>query len=54
MQTISPIPHFVAFSQAVLFPAQTSRWRPLAAMVIIGAVYYAVAQTWFKRVIFGG
>ena len=56
MQTISPTPHFVQFSQAVLFRGAdiTLVWRPMVAMVVIGAVYYAVAQTRFRRVIFGG
>jgi ABC-2 type transport system permease protein len=56
MQTISPTPHFVAFSQAVLFRGAdvTLVWRPMVAMVIIGVVYYAVAMSRFRRVIFGG
>jgi ABC-2 type transport system permease protein len=56
MQTISPTPHFVAFSQAVLFRGAdiTLVWRPMVAMVIIGIVYYAIAQARFRRVIFGG
>jgi ABC-2 type transport system permease protein len=56
MQTISPTPHFVAFSQAVLFRGAdiTLVWRPLVAMLIIGAVYFAIAQGRFRRVIFGG
>jgi ABC-2 type transport system permease protein len=56
MRTVSPTPHFVAFSQAVLFRGAdiTLVWRELAAMIIIGAVYYAVAQARFRRVIFGG
>jgi ABC-2 type transport system permease protein len=56
MQTVSPTPHFVAFSQAVLFRGadMTLVWRPLVAMVIIGIVYYAIAQARFRRVIFGG
>jgi ABC-2 type transport system permease protein len=29
-------------------------WRPLVAMAIIGVVYFIVAQTRFRRVIFGG
>ncbi len=55
MQTISPTPHFVAFSQAVLFRGAdiTLVWRPMVAMLIIGAVYFAVAQGRFRRVIFG-
>jgi ABC-2 type transport system permease protein len=56
MQTISPTPHFVSFAQAVLFRGAdiTLVWRPLAAMLIIGAVYFAVAHRRFRRVIFGG
>ncbi len=55
MQTVSPTPHFVSFSQAVLFRGAdlTLVWRPLIAMTIIGVVYYAVAQRRFRRVIFG-
>jgi ABC-2 type transport system permease protein len=56
MQTISPTPHFVAFAQAVLFRGAdiTLVWKPLVAMLIIGAVYFAVAMRRFRRVIFGG
>ena len=56
MQTISPTPHFVSFAQAVLFRGAdiTLVWRPLVAMVIIGVVYFIVAQGRFRRVIFGG
>jgi ABC-2 type transport system permease protein len=56
MQTISPTPHFVAFSQAVLFRGAdlTLVWRPMVAMLIIGTVYFIVAHSRFKRVIFGG
>ncbi len=56
VQTVSPTPHFVAFAQAVLFRGAdiTLVWRPLAAMLVIGAVYFAVAQRRFRRVIFGG
>jgi ABC-2 type transport system permease protein len=56
VQTVSPTPHFVAFSQAVLFRGAdiTLVWRQLVAMLIIGAVYYAIAQARFRRVIFGG
>ena len=55
MQTISPTPHFVAFAQAVLFRgAELSIvWRPLVAMLIIGSVYFAIAMSRFRRVIFG-
>ena len=56
MQTISPTPHFVAFSQAVLFRGADIAlvWRPLVAMLIIGVVYFAVASVRFRKVIFGG
>jgi ABC-2 type transport system permease protein len=55
MKLISPTPHFVAFGQAVLFRGAdiTLVWRPLVAMLIIGAVYFAFAMTRFRRVIFG-
>jgi ABC-2 type transport system permease protein len=55
MSTISPTPHFVAFAQAVLFRGADPSlvWRPLVAMLIIGAVYFAVAMSRFRRVIFG-
>ncbi len=56
MQTISPTPHFVSFAQAVLFRGADISlvWRPMVAMVIIGVVYFIVAQRRFRRVIFGG
>ena len=56
MQTISPTPHFVSFAQAVLFRGAdiTLVWRPMVAMIIIGVVYFIVAQRRFRRVIFGG
>ena len=56
VQTISPTPHFVSFAQAVLFRGAeiTLLWRELSAMIVIGAVYYAVASARFRRVIFGG
>lgn len=56
MRTISPTPHFVAFSQAVLFRGAgiTLIWRPMVAMLIIGVVYFSIAQTRFRKVIFGG
>jgi ABC-2 type transport system permease protein len=56
VQTVSPTPHFVSFSQAVLFRGAdiTLVWQPILAMILIGAVYYTVAQVRFKRVIFGG
>src|ERR1700678_573051 len=56
MQTISPTPHFVQFAQAVLFRGAdlTLVWRPLAAMLAIGVVYFTVASVRFRKVIFGG
>jgi ABC-2 type transport system permease protein len=55
MQVISPTPHFVAFSQAVLFRGAdlSLTWHLLLAMLIIGSVYFAVAMMRFRRVIFG-
>ena len=55
MKTISPTPHFVAFAQAVLFRGAdlTLVWQPLLAMLIIGSVYFVVAMSRFRRVIFG-
>jgi ABC-2 type transport system permease protein len=55
VQILSPTPHFVAFAQAVLFRGAdiTLVWQPLAAMLIIGAAYFAVALSRFRRVIFG-
>jgi ABC-2 type transport system permease protein len=55
MRTISPTPHFVSFAQAVLFRGAdfTLVWRPLLAMLIIGAVYFTFAMSRFRRVIFG-
>jgi len=55
MRTISPTPHFVSFSQAVLFRGAdlTLVWRPLLAMLIIGSIYFAIAMSRFRRVIFG-
>jgi ABC-2 type transport system permease protein len=55
MQAISPTPHFVAFAQAVLFRGADFSlvWRDLVAMFVIGSVYFAIAGTRFRRVIFG-
>jgi ABC-2 type transport system permease protein len=56
IQTISPTPHFVQFAQAVLFRGAdlTLVWRPLVAMLAIGAVYFTAASIRFRKVIFGG
>jgi ABC-2 type transport system permease protein len=55
MKTISPTPHFVSFAQAVLFRGAdlTLVWKPLLAMLIIGSVYFVLAMSRFRRVIFG-
>jgi ABC-2 type transport system permease protein len=55
MQTISPTPHFVSFSQAVLFRGAglTIVWQELVAMLVIGGVYFAFALSRFRKVIFG-
>jgi len=50
---ITRTPRFVAFSQAVLFRGAdiTLAWRPLVAMLSIGAAYCAVAQARRRRII---
>jgi ABC-2 type transport system permease protein len=55
VQTVSPTPHFVSFSQAVLFRGANIGlvWQPLLAMLAIGVVYFTVALTRFRKVIFG-
>jgi len=55
MQIISPTPHFVAFSQAVLYRGADLAivWPLLVAMAVIGSVYFAFALLRFRRVIFG-
>jgi ABC-2 type transport system permease protein len=55
MRIISPTPHFVAFSQAVLYRGADLAivWPLLAAMATIGSAYFAFALRRFRRVIFG-
>ena len=55
MQTISPTPHFVAFSQAVLYRGADLPivWPQLLALAVLGTVYFAVALRRFRRVFFG-
>jgi ABC-2 type transport system permease protein len=55
MRIISPTPHFVAFSQAVLFRSAdlAIAWPLLVAIAVIGSVYFAFALHRFRRVIFG-
>ncbi len=56
MRIIFPTPHFVDFSQAVLFRGAdfTIVWPELAAMAAIGTVYFASSLRRFRQVIFGG
>ena len=55
MRITSPTPHFVAFAQAVLYRGADLPivWPLLAAMAVIGSVYFAFALLRFRRVIFG-
>jgi ABC-2 type transport system permease protein len=55
MRIICPTPHFVAFSQAVLFRGAglSIVWPLLIAIAAIGSVYFAFALRRFRRVIFG-
>ena len=55
MRIISPTPHFVAFSQAVLYRGADLAivWPLLAAIAAIGSVYFAFSLSRFRRVIFG-
>ena len=55
MRIISPTPHFVAFSQAVLYRGSDLSivWPQLIAIAAIGCVYFAFALSRFRRVIFG-
>jgi ABC-2 type transport system permease protein len=56
MRILFPTPHFVDFSQAVLFRGAdfTIVWPQLAAMAAIGSVYFAFSLRRFRHVIFGG
>jgi ABC-2 type transport system permease protein len=56
MNTISPTPHFVVFAQDVLYRGAgfSIVWREIAAMSVIGAVYFGFALYRFRRVIFSG
>jgi ABC-2 type transport system permease protein len=55
MRIVSPTPHFVAFSQAVLYRGADFSivWPWLAAMAAIGSVYFVFSLHRFRRVIFG-
>ena len=56
MNTISPTPHFVVFAQDVLYRGAglSIVWREIAAMSVIGTVYFGFALYRFRRVIFSG
>jgi ABC-2 type transport system permease protein len=55
MRIVSPTPHFVAFSQAVLYRGADLSivWPQLTAIAAIGCVYFTFALSRFRRVIFG-
>ena len=55
MRIICPTPHFVAFSQAVLYRGADISivWPELVAMAAIGSVYFVGSLGRFRRVIFG-
>ena len=55
MRIVSPTPHFVAFSQAVLYRGADFSivWPWLVAMAVIGSVYFVFSLYRFRRVIFG-
>lgn len=54
MQILSPTPHFVAFSQGVLYRGAGLDivWPQIAKIVAIGSVYFAIALARFRKVIF--
>jgi ABC-2 type transport system permease protein len=56
MNVISPTPHFVVFSQDVLYRGADFSivWREMLATAAIGSVYFAVSLHRFRRVIFSG
>ncbi len=56
MRIIFPTPHFVDFSQSVLFRGADFSivWPELAAMAVIGSVYFTFSLKRFRQVIFGG
>lgn len=54
MRIFSPTPHFVAFSQGVLYRGAGLGvvWPEIAKVIAIGAAYFAVALARFRKVIF--
>jgi ABC-2 type transport system permease protein len=56
MLVISPTPHFVIFSQDVLYRGADASivWPEIVATAAIGSVFFAIALYRFRRVIFSG
>ncbi len=56
MNVISPTPHFVVFSQDVLYRGADFSivWPEILATAVIGSIYFGVALYRFRRVIFSG
>jgi ABC-2 type transport system permease protein len=56
MKVISPTPHFVIFSQDVLYRGADFSivWPEILATAVIGSVYFAYALRRFRKVIFSG
>jgi ABC-2 type transport system permease protein len=56
MKVISPTPHFVIFSQDVLYRGADVSivWPAILATAVIGGVYFGFALYRFRRVIFSG
>jgi ABC-2 type transport system permease protein len=54
MRIFSPTPHFVAFSQGVLYRGAGLDvvWPEIAKIIAIGAAYFAFALARFRKVIF--
>lgn len=56
MKTISPTPHFVIFAQGVLYRGADASivWPEILITAVIGSVFFGLALSRFRRVIFGG
>ena len=54
MRTLSPTPHFVTFSQGVLYRGAGLDvvWPEIAKIITIGAAYFGFALARFRKVIF--
>ncbi len=55
MKIFTPTPHFISFSQAVLFRGAgfSLVWTQLLALALIGTAYFLFSLKRFRRVIFG-